>query len=55
MENRKYDPQTESLKDFWNSQEERLSLLMGRTLTDDVLALTAAFGETEIMAFEKLM
>ena len=55
MENRKYDPQTESLKDFWNSQQERLALLGGMPITDDVLRLTAAFGETEIAMFEKLM
>ena len=55
MENKKYDPQFESLKVFWNSQQERLSLLSGMTLTDDVMKLTAAFGETEITMFEKLM
>ncbi|MBE6665741.1 MAG: SDR family NAD(P)-dependent oxidoreductase [Ruminococcaceae bacterium] len=55
MMNKIYDPQTESLMDFWNFQQERLSLLNGRPITDDVLKLTAAFGESEIMMFEKLM
>lgn len=55
MENRKYDPQTESLKDFWNSQQERLALLSGISITDDILRLTAAFGESELAMFEKLM
>ena len=55
MENRNYDPQFESLKDFWNAQQERLSLLSGMTMTDDALKFTAAFGESEIMIFEKLM
>ncbi|MBR6743790.1 MAG: hypothetical protein IKM00_01035, partial [Clostridia bacterium] len=55
MENRKYDPRTESLKDFWNSQQERLALLSGMPITDDILRLTAAFGESEIAMFEKLM
>jgi len=55
MENRKYDPQFESLKDFWNAQQERLSLLSGMKITDDAVNVTAAFGESEIMIFEKLM
>ena len=55
MENRKYDPQFESLKDFWNAQQERLSLLSGMKITDAAVNLAAAFGESEIMVFEKLM
>ena len=55
MNNRTYDPQAESLKVFWDSQQERLSLLSGKTITDEVLNLTAAFGDSEIAAFEKLM
>ena len=55
MENKKYDPQFESLKAFWDAQQERLSLLSGMTITDHVMNLSAAFGETEIMMFEKLM
>ena len=55
MINKVYDPQTESLKDFWNSQQERLALLSGMTITDDILKLTADFGESEIAMFEKLM
>jgi len=55
MNKKTHDPQTESLKDFWNSQQERLSLLNGRTITDDIVKLTAEFGECEIRAFEKLM
>ena len=55
MNKKTHDPQTESLKDFWNSQKERLSLLSGITITDDVVKLTADFGECEIRAFEKLM
>ena len=50
-----HDPQTESLMDFWNSQQERLSLLSGIPMSDDVVKLTADFGESEILAFEKLM
>lgn len=50
-----HDPQTASLMDFWNSQQERLSLLSGMPVTDDVIKLTADFGESEIQAFEKLM
>ena len=55
MNNKMYDPQAESLKVYWDSQQERLSLLSGKTITDDVLKLTAAFGDSEIAAFEKLM
>lgn len=55
MNNKTYDPQAESLKVFWESQQERLNLLSGRTITDEVLKLTAAFGDSEIAAFEKLM
>ena len=55
MNNKMYDPQAESLKAFWSAQQERLSLLSGRTITDDILTLTAAFGESEVRAFEKLM
>ena len=55
MENRNYDPQTQSLKDFWDSQQERLSLLSGMPITKDVVKLTADFGESEIIIFEKLM
>lgn len=55
MNNKIYDPQAESLKVFWDSQQERLALLSGKAITDDVLKLTAAFGDSEIAAFEKLM
>ena len=55
MNHKMYDPQAESLKVYWDSQQERLSLLSGKTITEDVLKLTAAFGESEIAAFEKLM
>ena len=55
MINKRYDPQAESLKDFWNSQQERLALLSGMTITDDIVKLTADFGEGEIRMFEKLM
>ena len=55
MNNKLYDPQAESLKVYWDSQPERLALLSGQTITDDVLRLTAAFGDSEIAAFEKLM
>ena len=55
MNNKMYDPQAESLKVYWDSQQERLKLLSGKTITEDVLQLTAAFGESEIAAFEKLM
>ena len=55
MMNKRYDPQAESLKDFWNSQQERLALLSGMTITDDIVKLTADFGEGEIRMFEKLM
>ena len=55
MNNRQYDPQAESLKVFWDSQQERLKLLSGMPITQNVLNLTSAFGEREIAAFEKLM
>ncbi len=55
MNKKTHDPQTSSLMDFWNSQQERLSLLSGMPMTDDVVKLTADFGESEIQAFEKLM
>lgn len=55
MDNRMYDPQFESLKVFWESQEQRLRLLSGMNITDDVLQKTAAFGDSEITVFEKLM
>ncbi len=55
MNKKAHDPQTESLKDFWNSQQERLSFLSGMPMTDDIVKLTADFGESEIQAFEKLM
>ena len=55
MINERYDPQAESLKVFWDSQQERLQLLSGMTITNDVLTLTSAFGEAEIQVFEKLM
>ena len=55
MMNKRYDPQAESLKDFWNFQQERLALLSGMTITDDIVKLTADFGEGEIRMFEKLM
>ena len=55
MNNKMYDPQAESLKVYWDSQQERLALLSGKTITEDVLKLTAAFGDSEIAAFEKLM
>ena len=55
MNNRQYDPQAESLKVYWDSQQERLKLLSGMPITKDVLNLTSAFGESEIAAFEKLM
>lgn len=50
-----YDPQFESLKVFWEAQEKRLELLSGMTITDDILRQTAAFGDSEITVFEKLM
>jgi len=49
------DPQTRSLNDFWNAQQERLARLSDATITDAVVRLTADFGECEIRAFEKLM
>ena len=55
MNNKTYDPQAESLQVFWASQQERLDLLSGMTITDDILHHTAAFGDSEIRAFEKLM
>ena len=55
MNNKMYDPQAESLKVFWDSQQERLNLLSRMSITQDVLNLTSAFGESEIAAFEKLM
>ena len=55
MDNKMYDPQFESLKVFWEAQEKRLELLSGMTITDDILRQTAAFGDTEIAVFEKLM
>ena len=55
MDNRMYDPQLESLKVFWEAQKQRLDLLSGRAITDDVLRQTAAFGDSEITVFEKLM
>ncbi len=55
MNKKTHDPQTESLKDFWNSQQERLAFLSGMPMTDDIVKLTADFGEREIQAFEKLM
>lgn len=55
MNNRRYDPQAESLKVYWDSQQERLARLAGMPITEDVLNLTAAFGDSEIRAFEKLM
>ena len=55
MDNRNYDPQFESLKVFWESQEQRLRLLSGIRITDEILKQTAAFGDSEIAVFEKLM
>lgn len=55
MDNRMYDPQLESLKVFWEAQKQRLDLLSGISITDDVLRQTAAFGDCEITVFEKLM
>ena len=55
MNNKLYDPQAESLKVYWDSQQERLALLSGMPITQNVLDLTAAFGESELQAFEKLM
>ena len=55
MNKKTHDPQLESLKDFWDSQKERLSLLSGMPMTDDIVKRTADFGEREIQAFEKLM
>ncbi len=55
MNNKTHDPQTASLMDFWNSQQERLALLSGVPVTDDVVRLTAEFGESDMRAFEKLM
>ena len=55
MNKRTHDPQTQSLMDFWNSQQERLALLAGVPVTDDVVKLTAEFGEQDARAFEKLM
>ncbi len=45
----------ESLKLYWASQQERLQLLSDRPITDEVLQLTAAFGDSELASFEKLM
>ena len=50
-----YDPQFESLKVFWEAQGKRLELLSGMTITDDILRQTAAFGDSEVAVFEKLM
>ena len=55
MTNKTPNPQTQSLLDFWTAQQARLSLLAGVPVTDDVVKLTAAFGESDIRAFEKLM
>lgn len=55
MNNNTHDPQTACLMDFWTAQQERLALLSGVPLTDDVVRLTAEFGESDIRAFEKLM
>ena len=55
MDNKMYDPQFESLKVFWEAQGKRLELLSGMTITDDILRQTAAFGDSEIAVFEKLM
>ena len=55
MNNKMYDPQAESLKVFWDSQQERLKLLSGMPITNQILDLTASFGEAEVRAFEKLM
>ncbi|MBQ9747512.1 MAG: SDR family NAD(P)-dependent oxidoreductase [Clostridia bacterium] len=55
MENKKYDPRTASLLDFWSAQQARLSRLNGVPVTDDVLTLTKTFGDCEIAMFEKLM
>ena len=55
MDNQVYHPQAESLKDFWAAQQERLNFLSGMPLTDEMLNLTAAFGERDIAVFEKLM
>ena len=55
MNNKLYDPQAESLKVYWDSQQERLALLSGMPITQNVLEFTAAFGEQELQAFEKLM
>ena len=55
MNHNMYDPQAESLKFYWASQQDRLRLLSGMTITNDILNLTSSCGESEIMAFEKLM
>ena len=55
MTNKIPNPQTQSLMDFWTSQQERLALLSGVPVTDNVVRLTAEFGESDIRAFEKLM
>lgn len=55
MDNRMYDPQLESLKVFWEAQKQRLDLLSGMSITEEVLRQTAAFGDSEITVFEKLM
>ena len=55
MNKNMYDPQAESLKVYWDSQQERLQLLSGMPITAQVLDMTSSFGECEIRAFEKLM
>ena len=44
MNKKTHDPQIESLKDFWDSQKERLSLLSGMPMTDDIVKRTADLG-----------
>jgi len=55
MNHTTYDPQIQSLLDFWAAQEHRLQLLANRPITADVLNLTQAFGESELAAFAALM
>ena len=46
MNKKTHNPQTASLMDFWNSQQERLSLLCGKTITEDVVKSSETSGIT---------
>ncbi len=55
MNNRVYNPQAESLMDFWRAQQERLTFLSGMPMTNETLNIVSACGESDIAVFEKLM